>query len=273
MHVTQRYRTWLVVAVALLVGRSAAANVVITQIGTPTWQPVDTHVFSAPIGTPATGFAEFSQTLDALLPPPNHILRPGAGVSPGLPHPGPYDRELAEGIARLGFTDKSVFSVSEFSAPNGIYFATMFVPGANAPTGSSPDYASGPIIPNGLFPIRIEGDVFRNGGLFEQNAFGFSVPAPPALNPPINVAGYSHFPFFAAEADVFGPPGLNDFTGAYEYRLTARDTSGNGYNISVRFSVVPEPNSLTLAGIGLFGIAGYAWRTRKGKRDIPQPRS
>jgi hypothetical protein len=263
-------RFWLGVAVAILVGRSAAADhITFTQVGTPTWQAVDSHLFSAPIGTSATGFVEFSRTLDALLPPPNHIRRPGAGISPGAPHPGPYDRELAEGIARLGFTEKMVFNVSEFSAPNGVYFATMFVPAPGAPIGSSPDFSSGPIIPNGLFPIRIEGDVFRNGALFERNAFGFSVPAPTALNPPIDVAGYSHFPYFAAEADVFGPSGLSDFAGAYEYRLTARDVSGNGYNISVQFSVVPEPSGLTLLSLGSLGVVGYAWRLRRtaGVRD------
>jgi hypothetical protein len=171
-------------------------------------------------------------------------------------------------VARLGFAEKTVFDVSEFSAPSGVFLIWMNIPGPNAPTGSSPDFASGPIIPNSIFPVRIAGDVYRNGAIFEQNAFGYNVPSLNALNPPLNVDGHSHFPFFGAEADVFGPAGLTDFTGAYEYRMTMRDVNGNGYNISARFQVtaIPEPGTMALLGTGGLTLLGFA---RHGRRRIP----
>jgi hypothetical protein len=41
-----------------------------TPIGNPTWRPVDFHLFSAPIGTAETGYAEFLETALAILPSP-----------------------------------------------------------------------------------------------------------------------------------------------------------------------------------------------------------
>jgi hypothetical protein len=224
---------------------------------------VDFQLFSAPIGTPESGFAEFLQTALAILPEPNHRLHPQLGVGPGDPHAGPYTQELAQGLQAAGFVNKTVFEVSEFTAPNAIIVAWMNVPGPGAPTGSSPDYESGPIISNGVFPMRFTGDVYLNGALFEQDAFGLEQQAPTGLTPPIDVQGYSHFPYFAAENSAFAPPGLTDLTGSYEYRWQVRDAGGNGWDISARFQVIPEPGTMTLLGTGTLVLLGCGWRRRR----------
>jgi hypothetical protein len=54
------------------------------------------HLFSAPIGTAASGYAEFGETLAALLPPPNHRPHPDLGIGPGDPHSPP----LRPGVAK-----------------------------------------------------------------------------------------------------------------------------------------------------------------------------
>jgi hypothetical protein len=84
-----------------------APSVRLTPIGHPTWKPVDFHVFTAPVGTAATEYAEFSATTLALLPPPNHESHPDLGVGPSTPHSPPDDAELANGVADLGFHEGS----------------------------------------------------------------------------------------------------------------------------------------------------------------------
>jgi hypothetical protein len=112
-------------------------------------------------------------------------------------------------VAALGFEEGRVFSASEFSGTNGIYFVWMTVPDPGT-TGSSPDFASGPIIPNTLFPITITGVSTRNGKVFDAALANSSVSAldDPTLAPPFDVEGHSHFPFFIADATIFGPGGV-----------------------------------------------------------------
>jgi hypothetical protein len=51
--------------------------------------------------------------------------------------------------------------------PSGVYLGFVLAPGPGAPNGSAFDFASGPIIPNSVFPVLVRGDVFLNGALFE----------------------------------------------------------------------------------------------------------
>lgn len=215
-------------------------------IGTPIWQPTGFSQFSAPLGTP-DNLSLFNQTVAAVLP--NHApIR--------VPHDGPYDQEITQGVANAGFVNKTVFDTSEFNAPSGIFFGFIIVPGAGAPVGSSFDFASGPIIPNSILPLRLTGDLFRNGEIFEANAITFT------FNPSATRDGNSHNVLLTAENSSFAPPGLTDLTGAYEYRLTLRDTTGSGYDLSARFQVVPEPGTLVLLGAGALGLLACGRRRR-----------
>jgi hypothetical protein len=224
--------------VPLSAGPPTAQGVRLTPIGSPTWKPVDFHLFSAPVGTPASGFAEFLTTVLALLPPPNHEFHPALGVGPGAPHPPPYDSELANGVAVQGFREAVRFSTSEFSDGQGVILAWMNVP-APGRMGSSPDFASGPIIPNALFPIQVSGTTFHNGKQFSAFLVDFAVPKLDShLDPPFNVDGHSHFPFFVAENADFGPPGAK-LLGSYSYHITMIDQSGNGWRVEAHFAVAP----------------------------------
>ena len=140
-------------------------GVKITPIGSPTWKPVDFHLFSAPVGTAESGYVEFNETMQALLPPPNHVWIDGLGVGPGAAHQPPYTSELAAGVAAQGYHQGVQFSTSEFSNGMGVWVVWMNVP-APGGTGSSPDFDSGPIIPNSLFPIHQEGNDYHNGSVF-----------------------------------------------------------------------------------------------------------
>jgi hypothetical protein len=206
------------------------------RIGDPIWRPVDFHLFSAPIGSPPN-FEGFFSTIFSLLPPPNHRFNPPLPVGPGDPHTPPYDAELAQGVAALGVEEGRVFGASQFSGTNGVYLVWMVVPDPGT-TGSSPDFASGPIIPNTLFPITVIGVSTRNGEVFDANLANSRVPPldDPTLTPSFDVEGHSHFPFFIAEATIFGPGNVGP-AGNYKYTVTMTDQQGNGWTIHAHYVV------------------------------------
>jgi hypothetical protein len=224
-------------------GRPASADTVtLTPIGSPTWQPGDFHFFTAPVGDFDDGFAEIGATQAAILPPSNHLFNAQlGGPGPGVPHGPPYDHEMGEGITNAGFTFKSAFKTSDFDLPNGVWLACTFVPSTNAPTGTSPDFDSGPIIPNSLLPITQSGVLTRNGTLFDPNIVG-AIPVLNTITNPLdnqlfNVDGWSHVPWFVIESSVFGPPDTPS-AGNYQYHITYLDsTTTNGWDVVATFSV------------------------------------
>jgi len=218
-------------------GRLPTQGVHLKLVGHPTWAPVDFHIFSAPIGTAESGYAEFLETAQAILPPPNHLLHPELGIGPGAPHSPPYTSEIANGVADLGYHQGTHFQKDEFSNGMGVWLVWMNIPDPGT-TGSSPDFTSGPIIPNSLFPIHVEGQAFRNNKLYDPYFFlPIDVPAlDGTLNPPFDVDGHSHFPIFSTENTDFGPPGMK-IEGNYEFRISMIDATGNGWEIEAKFTV------------------------------------
>lgn len=225
----------LVPALAPAQGPAQAPGVFAVPIGHPTWKPVDFHLFAAPIGTAASGYAEFGQTMEALLPPPYHVVHPNLGVGPGSPHLGPYTTELAHGVADLGFRQSVLFHRYEFSYGSGVWLVWMNVPMPGT-IGSSPDFAKGSIIPNALFPIHVYGADWHNGKPFSVLAEFDVPPLDDSLAPPFNVDGHSHFPVFIADNADFGPPGAK-LPGIYEYRIVMIDRLGNGWRIEAVFAM------------------------------------
>jgi hypothetical protein len=228
----------LAVALAGPAAASAAGNVQAKPIGDPIWKPTDLNQFSALIGTAASGYAEFAETMAKILPEPNHRPHPDLGIGPGDPHPPPYNHEIRRGLESLGLQRGGQFTEEDFSKGNGVWLAFMVVPRSRgtAPRGSSPDFDLGPIIPNSLFPIDVTGFSQRFGEPFNPLLADFSVPPLDAsLNPPFDVDGHSHFPIFLADNIDFGPPDTP--SGAYEWTIRMLDQTGNGWEITVRFVV------------------------------------
>jgi hypothetical protein len=243
MNRSRRFRlAMLLIAVLVLVGPVVASasgpspdlGVHLTRVGDPIWKPVDFHMFSAPLGTAESGYVEFMETTLGLLPEPYHTLHPELGVGPGTAHNPPYDQEMADGVAAQGYRETMRFRPPEFRKGMGVWTAWMNVPDPGT-TGSSPDFGSGPIIPNELFPIHVTANSTRNGAPYSAVFDGY-VPALDAVNPPFLVDGHSHFPFFLADNADFGPPGTQ-VNGTYQWNVTMRDSAGNGWDIQVDFII------------------------------------
>ena len=232
----------LALTVALTIGlvapatASAGGNVQASPIGDPVWKLTDVNLFSAPIGTAASGYMEFGETMAAILPPPYYQFSPAQGITPGVPNPGPYIYDIRRGVAALGLQGDGRFTSGDFSDGNGVWVAYMVIPRrpGHAPQGSSPDFALGPIIPNRLFPIHVNGITERSGQPFDPFLASFTVPPLDALSPPFNVDGYSHFPVFIADNADFGPPPV---AGDYRYEITMLDQNGDGWQVTVSFNV------------------------------------
>jgi hypothetical protein len=214
-------------------------TVAFQQVGHPTWKPVDLHEFAAPIGTASDGYAEFAEQFPILLPPPHYLVYPNVGIGPGTPEKPPYTHDFADGVRDARYKGGPIFTASQFSNGNGVYFVYMVIPTPNTKNvGSSPDYTSGRIIPNSLFPINVVGVTDRNGALSNANLASIGVPAlnSSAFNPPFNVDGSSHFPIFIADnADFQVTP--EPLPGIYSYSLQMRDSLGNGWNITASFAI------------------------------------
>ncbi len=210
----------------------------IQRIGNPTWKPVDFHLVAGEIGTLDTGFDQFGPTISAMLPPPNHLLGP-CGVCPGDPHASPYDTEFAEGIAASGFHEGVLFNKEEMMPGNGVFVTFMIVPRPNAPNGSSPDSASGPVIPHSVFPIHFDSKAFLDGRSFDPFLAIFDVPTLDDFGFS-GYDGHSHIPIFIVTNDelreLAGRPPVN-LEGHYLYRINITDETGQGYRIKARFRV------------------------------------
>ena len=225
----------------------------VREVGDPIWRPVDFHLFSAPAGTPESGFAEFLETARRIYPEPYYTLPPGTNVflRGSVVTPPPYDREIQAALARLGFEDDRTFSASDFGVGTnrGVFFTFTLVP-APGVTGSSENFASGPIIPNELFPITLTGVAYRNGDVFDPillGPTGLSIPALHVVDPRFPARegwGWSHQLIGIVETLQFYPFEWNGVTyprtapeGRYQYEIRIRDAEGNGWNVTTRYVV------------------------------------
>ena len=218
-------------------GGTPKGQIRLTPIGRPTWKPVDLHLFSAEIGTATSGYAEFCETSQRILPPPDHVFNADFCVGPGKPHRPPYTKEIRHGVASLGLHQSGPFSADEFSNGKGVWLAFMTVPSPGV-QGSSPDFKRGPIIPNTLFPITVTGSSTHNGRVYDSSLVDITVPKlDAALRPPFEVDGHSHFPVFIADSRDFAPPGDVKAAGRYSWSIDVVDQNDQGWRIDTGFVI------------------------------------
>lgn len=244
----------LVAVIAILGGPAGpvladAPTIGLTQVGSPIWRPGDFQLFTAP----AAPFPDaFFATLDALLP------LEGPGITTYTPHAGPYDIELSTNAAAAGFVNQSVFPLNAITFdPNAVYFAIMLLPDPGI-TGSSRDFASGPIIPNSLFPFSTQAEMWIDGVPVETLQDG--VLNLRAGDLPFDGASHrapSQAVWYPWADPTAGP------TGYHEIRWSLRDNQGNGWDMVAPFDVVPEPSALAITLMATIGGATVWWRKKR----------
>jgi hypothetical protein len=195
----------------------------------------------------------FTNTINLLLP----LEGPGAPV-PYTPHAGPYGQELSTNAAAAGFVNQTVFPQSAISLnPNGVFFSYMLLPDPGM-TGSSRDFASGPVIPNSLFPFTTKAEMFLDNVLVETLQDGM-------LNVRAGDEGFTGASHRAPVQAVWYPwandPNAGP-TGGHEIRWSLRDNQNNGWDMVAAFQVVPEPCSLAIGAIGVISVFAVGRRRR-----------
>jgi hypothetical protein len=207
-----------------------------TNIGSPLWQVAGVIAVAGDVGTTSPDpLIAFLKDMVG----PNHAWDDNDFiVGPKLPHAGPYDDEIFSLAVAAGHTPKQAFTKAEFTGPKGVIITFNIIPSAGAATGSSFDFASGPILANALFPLKVDGDMYRNGELYDP-FFDGDFGGYPALTPPIDKDGASHLFWFFAEDDAFAPPNTPT-SGNYEFRLKITDSGGLGWNLTVPFTVAND---------------------------------
>ncbi len=204
--------------------------------GMPLWEPVDPQVFVGPMGTMASMFAE-AQTFEGMWVMPNHQFDIAQNlVAPAMQHAGPYTSELGTMLAASGITPSRVLTEAQYTAPSGVWMAMVLVPSTGAPTGTSFDSDGGPIIPNDVFPISVDCDLFQGGTMYDVN-FDSMYPAQNDTSPPAPMDGWSHVLLVLSENTEFAPP-MAPAVGEYEMRCTLADVTGmNGWLVTIPFRV------------------------------------
>jgi hypothetical protein len=195
-------------------------TITLTQVGSPIWRPGDFQLFTAPGDTDEAFFA----TIDSLLPRDTRLA-----PTYTTPHTPPYDTELSSSAAAVGLVSSSVFPRQAITNnPNNLFLAFTLLPDPGV-TGSSRDFASGPVIPNSLFPFTAGGETWING------AFAFNLGDGQFQLRPTDLPfeGTSHRSLFAG---LWSSGNLGD----YEIRASLRDLQGNGWDLVAPFEVVAE---------------------------------
>jgi hypothetical protein len=136
------------------------------QIGFPVWEPARVVLFSGNVGSAGANRDLLLQTVLA----PRHVFNADAHVFPSAQaHAPPYQDELYEGLDARGITPSQTFDDVQFTAPQAVVMAMTIVPSAYAIENSSADFPSGPVIPTFKFPIQVDGDLHRDGGVLDRN--------------------------------------------------------------------------------------------------------
>jgi hypothetical protein len=203
-------------------------------LGSPLWSPAGAVMAVGMVGVPETVWQPYLDFVGSVVEP-MHKFIPFEGLfGAGVAHAGPYVDEGYALLSAASIPVKQHFTTAEFAGPTGALFTMNLVPGSSAPVGSSVDFQAGPIIPNALFPIQIQGDLFLEGTVYDAG-FDGAIYGYDAYVPPILVDGASHVMLWFPENSSFYPRVAPQ--GDYLYKFSVLDTTGAGWVIEVPFTV------------------------------------
>jgi hypothetical protein len=207
-------------------------------IGHPIWEPASALVLVGTVGSPTAGTTALNTWLGTLSGPNHRYYTRENVIGPSLPHAPPYDDEPFAWATAAGMTPTQALTAAQYTAPSGVVIIVDFVPAAGAPMGVSPDSPTGTIVPDTIFPIMVSGSILREGAPVDVFDPIF-IPGYFQFVPVITADGASHFFITFADNDAFEPGVQPD--GSYDLIFDVIDTdgTGDGWRISIPYSVAP----------------------------------
>lgn len=198
-------------------------------VGSPTWEVVDYVQFSAPLD--ANIAVPWSVGIDPIFGP-MHVATGGNGLgvltTSNAAHTPDYDTELRMAMGMRGVANRVTRPATEIIEPAAMYVGFTIAPAASSTiTGSSADFADGPIISRSLYPLSVELD-FESGGMPLVDPTAYDI----VFTGGMNQDGNSHDHVFAAvRAGAGTPPG--DLAATYSWEYTILDSTGSGYTFAI----------------------------------------
>ncbi len=222
-------------------GLDAGSNAwTLTKVGSPTWRPAGLQRMAGQFGIQGCP-APFVSFLDGIGQPNHPYSKTYGAIGASSAHSGPYDDEWRTTLATKGISDRSVFDIREFTAPSGVYILFVLVPADCSLIGTSADGVDA-ILQNSLFPIANNAVLYRNGVSWDPNNTG-NYPPQTVFYP--QAQGASHVMLAFEDNDTYGAQ--TPVEGSYEWHITLRDSTSNGWDVVVPYEVVV---SGTDAGVG-----------------------
>lgn len=206
-----------------------------TKEGTPIWDVTGWQLGSAYFA------ARYLENVQRLFTIADHPITAGAVVThPGLAHGTTYEGEPAARFAALGWDSGNHFKQVDWAIQpvpgRMLMFAGVIVPGATAPTGSTRDYASGPMIPRNFGTLKVDADLYKDNVLVHAD-LDYDYPSLSATDPTSTEAGMSHMPVHVAETEL--NVALSPGTYRMHIHIYEAAVPANGWQIDVPFVIDP----------------------------------
>jgi hypothetical protein len=218
-------------------------------VGTPAWEPTGAIILPASVNTYT--FTTLPGWLGSFLEGYHRLYRDAGIFGPGKVHLPPYDEELSMLAAAKAdprgvptpMLPRQQYTLAEYTAPSGIVLLFSLVPSVGAPMGLAAEFDDGPIIPNSVFPLSIDPDVYLNDEL-RQPAGDTEYPGYDMLREPvrvdddgnpIEVEGASHVILAFPLNDTFAGG-----TGQFQYQVRIIDRNSEGWLVMAPFTVTDD---------------------------------
>jgi hypothetical protein len=200
----------------------------------PTWTLGGISLFSAPIGTVQTGYAETRSSLSCILP--QHSWDDETEwLAPIGPHVPPYDAEIFDGLTACARTSRNEYERSDFVGSVGLVLLFSMIPAEDAPTGRTTDSEEAlPLVGTAFLPFDLSADLVQEGTVFFPD---MALHGPRLTDLGMDGRdGLSHWPL-ALLYPFNETPEFVDLGGAWSWEVAITDEKGNGWNMTIPFTV------------------------------------
>jgi hypothetical protein len=236
----------LALLVLLLTATSNSyAQIGFTKVGDPVFEIVGHATVSSPVSS-----GEFWNDLNDIFGPSDLVVE-GVGVTPIEPVNMSIDEHVRRKVAASGRVNTDVFAVEEIFWDQNWTSLLSLSPTGTAATGASPQNSNGPIIPNDIYPLTHQFELYQNGSHVWTSPARSRSSLGSVGSQTLDDGTQIDFTEFSFGDYVF-PIGwgagrghsLNSLVASYEHRVTLTDRNGNGWEYVVPIETVRHPTDI-----------------------------